>query len=48
MPLVAIMLLAQAPQAKLLSSFEMTPFEHLSIIPAVVACWLAAKPFENL
>jgi hypothetical protein len=37
-PLVAIMLMAQAPQATLLSSFEMIPFEHLSFNLVVVAC----------
>jgi hypothetical protein len=34
--------------SQLLSSFEMTPLNTYSSPFSVVACWIAAKPLENL
>jgi hypothetical protein len=34
--------------SQLLSSFKMTPLNTYSLPFSVVACWIAAKPLENL
>jgi hypothetical protein len=38
-------LLAQAPQAQLLSSFEMTPFDHLFLYPCNSGLLISSKAF---